>query len=53
MAWKIGKVDHVRLGEDPWVGATNNYVISLDLRAQLRVRGLTKLIDVKKRLFQE
>jgi hypothetical protein len=48
VAWKIGKGNHVRLGEDPWIGATDNYILSPDLRAQLRAKGLTKLADVKK-----
>jgi hypothetical protein len=46
-AWKIGKGDHVRLGGDLRIRATENCILSLYLRAQLRSRGLTKIANVK------
>jgi 2-keto-4-pentenoate hydratase/2-oxohepta-3-ene-1,7-dioic acid hydratase in catechol pathway len=48
VAWKVGKGDHVHVGEDPSIGVADNYLLSQDLRNHLRERGFTKLIDVSK-----
>jgi len=46
VAWKTGHGNQVRLGEDPWVGARENYYLSLNLRNHLRERSFVCLKEV-------
>lgn len=46
LAWNVGDGVHVRLGRDPWVGCSENYVLSQDLIAYLNDRSFLTLNQV-------
>jgi hypothetical protein len=46
MVWCIGNGEKVRLGEDPWLGAGNNYKLSPPLLQFLKDKNLRFLSDI-------
>jgi hypothetical protein len=44
--WRIGNGEKVRLGEDPWLGAGNNYKLSPPLLLFLKNKNLRFLSDL-------
>lgn len=48
LVWKVRNGQHVRIGEDPWVGCNENYQLPLGLVFFLHERGnhsLEKIVD--------
>ena len=46
MAWRVGRGNWVRLGEDPWVGVDGIYILSRDLKNILWEREVTNLAEI-------
>ena len=43
-SWKIGNMKSVRLGEDPWEGAGENYKLSISSINKLREKRCSRLL---------
>jgi len=46
LVWRVGRGDQVRIGEDSWVGAAGNFILSGDLKTLLWERGITTLVNI-------
>jgi hypothetical protein len=46
LAWKVGRGNSLRLGRDPWVGATGQHLLPQNLIDRLHERGIFHLIQI-------
>jgi len=53
VAWKVGRGDRVRFGEDTWVNIAGIFLLSQYLKSWLREQGLTMLVDIGYRVLDK
>jgi len=45
MAWKVGNVQRIRIGVDPWIRCGNNHILSKRIKEKVRQHRITHLAD--------